>query len=303
MTIERKCYFGRSSKISYLTIILIFILLCHSREVSAGVLSGAGFCARCLIPTLFPFFIIGDMIISFGLPLNGHLRKRGLDIILIGLICGFPHGARCATRLFEDGRIRKGEYERLLVLSNSPSPAFIISGVGSGMMGDTKLGVILFFALLASVMILALLCGRNEASATKIAPALGREFSLVDSIKGAGQSSITVASFVVFFYGLDALITLPLKDSFLKILIGTIMEIGSGCAIIASSASLSLISKMSLLGFAIGFSSLSVFMQCSAFISKTVSRKRLFFFKVLQGVLVALVAFLLTFIYKKWLFS
>lgn len=303
MTIERKCYFGRSSKISYLTIILIFILLCHSREVSAGILSGAGFCARCLIPTLFPFFIISDMIISFGLPLNGHLRKRGLDIILVGLICGFPHGARCATRLFEDGRITKGEYERLLVLSNSPSPAFIISGVGSGMLGDARLGAILFFALLSSVMILALLFRHKEVSANDTTPTFGRDFSLVESIKSAGQSSITIASFVIFFYGVNSLITLPFKDNALKILIGPIMEIGSGCAIIASSVTLPLISKMALLGFAIGFSSLSVFMQCSAFISKSVSRKKLFFFKVLQGVLVSLIAFLLTFIYKKWLFS
>lgn len=285
----------------YITAFLIVILLCHSREVSVGIFSGMNFAVRCLIPTLFPFFIICDMIFAFGLPFDTLLKKSGAYIIIIGLICGFPHGARCATRLFEDGKIDLAEYERLLILSNCPSIAFVVSGIGAGMMGNITYGLVLFTALILSTVTLCVLKRQRVTCRQKTTPA-SRDFNLVESIKNAGASSITIASFIIFFYGLHALIGIFVKNEILLSLLAVFLEIGTGSLKVATDMGIPLLTKMTLLGFTVGFSSLSVFMQCSAFISDSVNKNKLFIFKLLQGLLAAFYAFLLTFIYKKWLF-
>lgn len=302
MTACIRCYNKKSALLSYISAFLILVLLCHSREVSEGVYSGALFAVKCLVPTLFPFFIISDMILSFGLPFDNFLKKRGLYVIIIGLICGFPHGARCATKLFRDGSIGTHEYETLLILSNCPSIAFVVSGIGSGMLGSSTYGLILFIALILSVIILSFIRRLGDVALVKSLDIQSGSFNLVESIKSAGASSLTVASFIIFFYGINALISHFLNAGFLSQIVAILLEIGTGSASVASDASLPLIQKMTLLGFTVGFSSLSVFMQCSAFISEEIKRKKLLTFKLVQGVLCALFAFLLTFIYEKWLF-
>ena len=301
MTIDNTSSNKKETALGIITAFLIVILLCHSQNVSEGIYSGAQFAARCLIPTLFPFFIISDMIFAYGLPFAGRLKRRGDYVIMIGVICGFPHGARCATRLFEDGKIGSKEYERLLILSNCPSLAFVVSGIGSGMMGSAVLGLILYISLVFSVIVLSLF---NRSTLDKRAVAEGAvsvEFNLTDSIKRAGISSITVASFVIFFYGVCALTTEFISDGFISLIISAVLEIATGAKKVASSDAINTAQKMLLLGFIIGFSSISTFMQNLAFVSGGVKKGRLFGFKILQGILCALFALTLTLIYKKWL--
>ena len=301
MTVRSISNIKKAHPIRYATAILMLILLSCSRVVSQGVYQGARFAFSCLVPTLFPFFIIGDMIFHYGLPFDTWLKKSGLWVIVIGVICGFPHGTRIATRLYSEGKINFAEYERLLVLSNAPSVAFVIAGVGSGMLGSTALGIILYISLLLSIFTLSLLV-RSEKSAHQGAQfVLDKQFSLTDSIRNAGASCITVSSFVIFFYGLHSLTSHLINNARISALLAIFLEIGTGAGMLAKDQSLSHASKIPLLGFCIGFSSISVFMQCSAFTDKFISRKKLFAFKFIQGVLVAIYAFLLTYVYKKWL--
>ena len=301
MTIDNVTSNKKERALGIITVFLIVILLCHSREVSEGIYSGALFAARCLIPTLFPFFIISDLIFSFGIPFAGRLRRRGNYVIMIGAICGFPHGARCATKLFENGKINEKEYERLLILSNCPSLAFVVSGIGSGMMGSAVLGIILYISLILSVIVLAFFYRSTSAGLSVSDGSAGDGFCLTDSIKRAGLSSITIASFVIFFYGVSALITEFIPDGFISLIISAVLEIATGAARAASCDALSTTEKMLLLGFIVGFSSISTFMQNIAFISKSVRKRRLLVFKILQGILCAFFTLILTLICKKWL--
>ena len=169
------------------------------------------------------------------------------------------------------------------------------------MMGSAVLGLILYISLIFSVIVLSLF---NRLTFDKRAVAEGAvsvEFNLTDSIKRAGISSITVASFVIFFYGVCALITEFISDGFISLIISAVLEIATGAKKVASSDVLNVAQKMLLLGFIIGFSSISTFMQNLAFVSKGVKKRRLFGFKILQGILCALFALTLTLIYKKWL--
>ena len=42
------------------------------------------------------------------------INGEGVGAFLLGLICGFPTGVRITKELFENGRISKDEFERLV---------------------------------------------------------------------------------------------------------------------------------------------------------------------------------------------
>lgn len=278
---------------------LIMLALFFSSEISKGIYSGLLFSVSCLIPTLFPFFILSDMILSYGLPFINSEKLGGLEVIILGLLCGFPHGVRASGKLFKSGAITEREYGRLVALSSTPSLAFVIAGVGTGMLNNASLGVILYASLCLSVPMLSLLLKKDGRcqNYTYSRP----DFSLVESVKGAAQSSISVASFVIFFYGVLSFLSCFVKNEIAILILSSVLEIGTGCQRIASAA-ITPILKMGLLGFTLGFSSVSVFMQEISFSEKCLSKKRLLLLKLLRGAIVALIAILLTFIYKKWLF-
>jgi hypothetical protein len=285
---------------SILPLCLAIVTLFFSSEISKGVYSGMLFSVSCLIPTLFPFFIISDMILSFGLPFIRRDRAPFAEVILLGLLCGFPHGTRAAGSLFNTGAITEKEYGRLVALSSSPSLAFVIAGVGAGMLKSGALGVILYASLCLSVPILSLAFKKGKPQCEKFTYTR-KAFSLVESIKGAAFSSISVASFVIFFYGVLAFVSCFVKNEAVILILSLALEIGSGCQRV-STACVAPVLKMGLLGFTLGFSSLSVFMQELCFAEKALNKKRMLLLKLFRGLLVGLIAILLTFIYKKWLF-
>jgi hypothetical protein len=91
------------------------------------------------------------------------------------------------------------------------------------------------------------------------------------------------------------------KNEAVILILSLALEIGSGCQMVAT-ACVETVLKMGLLGFTLGFCSLSVFMQELCFAEKALNKKRMLLLKLFRGLLVGLIAILLTFIYKKWLF-
>ena len=51
----------------------------------------------------------------------------GSYALLLGLICGYPMGAKLTADLFREGKITKSEAQYLLTFCNNPGPVFISS--------------------------------------------------------------------------------------------------------------------------------------------------------------------------------
>ena len=72
----------------------------------------------------------------------------------MGLISGYPVGAKVAANLRDKDICSKEECERLLSFTNNSGPLFIIGTVGITMFGSTEIGILLFIThLLASLTV------------------------------------------------------------------------------------------------------------------------------------------------------
>lgn len=268
---------------SCLLLLLIFFLA-ESEQLNLWMQDSLTLCAKVLIPSLFPFLILSDLILTsgaadrLGLLVGKPVRRllgispQSVSAVLLGMLCGFPIGAKMAISLYEEGRIGKSEAERLLALCSIPSPAFLIGSVGVALLGSRRLGILLYGINVLSACLVFLIgrlwnAKREPNAAESISDSriycLGAA-QITGAITGAVQSMLGICSFVLAFSCVirlsDLLLTrLPciIPPLVTSLLFGT-LELTSG---INAAASLS--GSLPFLACAIisGWSGLSVLAQ------------------------------------------
>lgn len=72
----------------------------------------------------------------------------------MGIVGGYPVGARAAITSYERGLCTKTECERMLSFCNNSGPAFILGVVGAGVFANSSAGMLLYLAhVLASLSV------------------------------------------------------------------------------------------------------------------------------------------------------
>lgn len=111
-----------------------------------------------VFPSLFPFFVISELLIGFGVvkfigiilePLMRPLfRVPGVGGFAwaMGMASGNPAGAKITARLREEKQISKIEAERLVSFTNYSSPLFIFVAVSVGFFHNKGLGILFAIA-------------------------------------------------------------------------------------------------------------------------------------------------------------
>lgn len=149
---------------------LTLLWLRRPYAVASAVAQGLQLCARTMIPSLFPFMVLSELLVSSGLcrrlirPLGRLLRslfgvsESGAGAWMMGMLCGFPVGARVAASMYRNGEMDESEFCHVICFCNVPSTAFLVSAVGASMLGDSRLGWCLVGTTLgASVLVGVLL--------------------------------------------------------------------------------------------------------------------------------------------------
>ena len=202
----------------YMGIFLLILFFKNSDAAALWVTEGLRLCVTRLIPSLFPFMVVSSLIVSSGAgayvckPIGGisgkllGTRADGACAVILGWLCGFPVGAKCAGELYDNGRIDREEYNRIVCVSSTPSPAFLIGAVGKGMLGSAAYGVILYGASLISAVavgvIFKLVSKNKEKSVTASCtdePKRGMAEIITGAITDSGFGMVSVCAFVVFF--------------------------------------------------------------------------------------------------------
>ncbi len=152
-----------------LPILSMILILLFPAQSFDGALSGLNLWMFVIIPTVFPFLIIteilkeinGFQIISYFpskilSPLL-HISSSASYAIITGLLCGYPLGAKAVSDLYEKRCISKAEAQYLLSFVNNPSPVFIVIFIfAKSVYADTyKLSLI--FSLYLSIAITAII--------------------------------------------------------------------------------------------------------------------------------------------------
>ena len=290
---------------------VLFFGLSLSSEMSEYVKDGMRLAVECVIPSSFPFMIISDLYLYLGRPENLRVLGRffsrmlglpisGLSAFICGNIGGFPIGAKMVCDIYSSGAISKEDAERLLPLSSNPSCAFVIGGVGLGIYRDARIGVL----LLASVWVATLLCGfitRANVDNSQIADYKHKQsYSFVNSVKGAGVSSVGIISFISLFSVINGLIKKHVKYVPLKYIFSAISEVTNAVKFFSLLPSKMNFAALVLSAFSLGFGGLSVAMQSAVFTSSSnLKMHKYYLIKLLEGLLSSAVFSLLYIIAKR----
>ncbi|MEE1356575.1 MAG: nucleoside recognition domain-containing protein [Clostridia bacterium] len=297
---------------------IVFALLCcacmllfifDSAHITALIYNGIFFALKKIIPSLFPFLLLSDILISTGVlwsvskklaPFFIRLKLNPSIVIpmTLGLVCGFPIGAVCVKEFHEKGFLSKKEADCALALSNCASPAFVISAVGENMLGDASLGVFLWLcAVLVSFSMSLLFMPKYKEKEHTFNMAEGDDFdfasAFVRSAKKSAMSMLNIGVLISFFYMLCSLcVSFLEKIDFSPItaaVVCCVLELGNGCYLASSLGTLA----SCICAFAVGFGGFCVFFQVKAAAHENSDMRIYLTIKLLCGLISALFAFFL----------
>ena len=137
---------GRRAALAAALLVCMAVLLWQNETASAAVRQGLMLCARSVIPSLFPFFVVVSFAVGCGF--FAVLRRLGLPVgaavFLVGIVGGYPVGARTVGELYRGGGLARERAETLLTFCNNAGPSFIFSIAGVGVFGSQKIGLALY---------------------------------------------------------------------------------------------------------------------------------------------------------------
>ncbi len=290
-------------------------LLRTPQAAAQGVSQGIVVCLNTLVPSLFPFMVLSTYTAESGLaaslgrfvqPVTRFLfRQPGctLPVILLGLVGGYPAGAKTAARLYEKGEITREQAGRLLCFCISAGPPFVLTAVASCLLGNPAAGAPLLISITGAALMLGIFtrfgAPQPQKKPSKTSPASLKPSScgspFVASVRQAGAAMAMMCGFVLIFWallpifresGLTAAITRKLLQwgfppSTAASLPSFLSEVTAGCHTGAAVKA-----SLPLFAFGLGWGGLCVHLQIfSLFRDFPLSRLRFFLFRLLHGLL------------------
>lgn len=235
------------------SIFAICLGLRFSELCAQGVRYGIELSVNKLIPSLFPFMVIAELIVNtnacsllsiiFSKPFSRlfNISPEGVLPFLLGMLFGFPIGIKSAISLYECGKIDRSELIRLSLFTSIPSPAFFISAVGEGLFGSAAFGVTLYFISLLGSILVGFFCRSFFASERGLYFALRKQDSgatgggFVSAVTSSAAALISVSAFVIFFSMISEVLKyffeLIALDEFLGVCILGFLEMTGGAAL------------------------------------------------------------------------
>ena len=145
--------------ISILSItILIFIaieILTESQSVMETVTFSISVWANNIFPSLFPFFVLSEILINFGfIELIGELFKplmyklfktkgEAAFVFIMSMISGFPSNAKYVRELYLKKIINENEASKILMFTHFSNPLFILGSISLMFLNNKDVGLLI----------------------------------------------------------------------------------------------------------------------------------------------------------------
>lgn len=279
--------------------VLSFIsgLFIFSTECKDGATNGVLLCLGVLVPSLFPFFILSSFLAESEIldcltPVLNPVAKlimgtRGICLVpvILGVVGGYPVGARAISALYVKGSIDKKEADRLSCICCSAGPGFLVTFVGVSLLNSKEAGIILLSSQIISIAVLCVLSrfifGKGETNNEKPLnkPKTSVCEALVSSVNTAVKSAAGMCGFVIAFSVICNVLTegFGVSNALGKIFIST-LEITTGVSMISGEVSLELLSALT------GFGGICVHMQIFRELKGIeFSKVRFYIFRLIQS--------------------
>lgn len=256
-----------------------------------------------LIPTLFPFFIISDILINYNF--TSYIPKffkkmckflfgitdNMITILILSIISGFPSNARNTRTLYDKGIISVKEANHILIFSHFSNPLFILTTVAIFFFNNKDLGIILLITHYLSSFLLGILFRRFNVYEDKIEVQKDKKIDfgnvLIGAIKKSIDTLLLICGIVTIFLLLASIIINTFNfNIYNSMLIKGILEITIGIEAL-SKLGLPMIYKAVITSCFLAFGGLSVHMQVMSQISDTEIKYRYFFIGRLYQMIIA----------------
>ncbi len=295
--------------ISVLSVLFVICLVIFSKSNLTATLDGIKLWANSVLPSLFPFFVavelLGNTNVVYYLSkfLDKFMRPIfnvpgvGAFPFIMGLISGYPVGAKIVSNLYLNGSCTKDEAERLLCFTNNSGPLFIMGTVGISFYANSTIGLILLFThILASItvgIILGIISRKRANNISVNSNSLSKKKDLQvselgevlgNSIFNSIKTVLIIGGFVTIFSVIISILErtkiLIIFSSVLSKIFGFDQDLilGLFTGLIEFTNGLSIISKIhlkaisiniALSSFLLGFGGISITLQVLSIISKS----------------------------------
>lgn len=264
-----------------------------------------------LLPALFPFFIVSDILINYdvikyfpkvirnSIKYLFNVSDNGLVIILLSMLSGFPSNARNIKNMYLDKKITKEDGEHLLYFTHFSNPMFILGTIPLILNSNKISKYILISHYLANIILGICLRKYNRVNDSNNSnykeDKHNFELVLTTSIRKSLDSVLCIlGTLTVFLIISTLLINFFNLDNTSSLLVKSILELTSG---LKELGSYNLLDKYLLIisSCILSFGGLSVHMQViNELVDTDISYKNYFIGRILQVVLSLEISYLIS---------
>jgi len=253
--------------ILFLLVIAFGFLILFPGTAFVGAKSGLLLWFQVVLPTLFPFLVITNLMERL-LPLS----SGKLYTIFTGFLSGYPIGAKSCNFVVSEGKTSKKEGQFLLSFCNNASPAFLLNYVFVHCLSVTDkrfllLGILYLSAILSALVIYPRRSKSNNLKTSSLLEDSSQEGLSFDNVIMASFEVITkIGGYIILFSLLANIIKVHLPLPVIaKIFLCGSMEITTGINLVHESI-LSPSMKLLIGMFIASFGGLSALFQTQAVI-------------------------------------
>lgn len=276
--------------------LFLAVLLIFPSSSSEGVKNGLNYSANLLLPSLFPFMVLSSFVIRSGFsefigkalsPVTKFLF--GLPAIcsssiILSLVGGFPVGAKCVQLLYDSKKITETQAQRMMIFCVCSGSAFLITAVGTIMLKNITIGIILYISQVLSCIILGIISkyiyipekivqkNINNTSVSEKTPKNDKSVvsAFILSCSDGASSVISMTALVLIFSlfinvaekgGITSFISdifnlLGINRSMSNVILPIILEVTGACSKICEGGL-----PLWIMSFAVGFGGMCVHLQ------------------------------------------
>lgn len=331
--------------LAFSVIVIAICMIISPKHSMQGALQGIHLWGNVVFPSLFPFFVLAEIMISFGIvhfigilfePIMRPLfRVPGVGgfVLSMGIVSGFPAGAKFTARLKQEKQISPIEAERLVSFTNSSNPLFMSGAIAVGLFHNPSLAVLIMASHYLGNLCVGLTMRfhgqkKEKLSKHKTDFSFSQAFHamhakrisdrrpfgkmLNDAVYSSTQTLLTIGGFIILFSVLNNVLSFIHMIDLLAIalanilpvfsipselsvpLLAGLLEITNGSQHISEAKNVSLLHQIMMISFILGFNGFSIQAQVASFLAEAQIRFRPYFIaRILHGLYASFFTFLL----------
>lgn len=292
-------------KYAFTLLVSLLVLFCilFPEIMISSTKNGLSLWTTIILPSLFPFLILSNLITKTALPqLFGKLLEPLMKFIFklpgisalalfLGMIGGYPIGAKVTSDLRLNNSITQSTANRLISFTNNSGPLFITGAIGIGLYNNSKIGILLLLTHYLSAIIVGILLRFKKDTTDNSTSTNNINFEIItlsklgttlnEAIHNAITSILGIGGFIILFSIISAILLetkiiytisntlFPFLDKTASFaLISGILEVTNGVNNLAI-AKIPLLNKLVFTSILLGFGGFSIHMQTLSILSKT----------------------------------